>query len=168
MDEAKLKTKFNNIFINLLYSVMTNDLSKVRHFLSDEVAAKFEAIIERNKANNETQMYDELNVKDISISSVEEVDGKEVVKAVITSRYMDYIIDSNTGEYKRGINDHRVEKLNYLTFQKNLDAKDKPIIFKCPHCGADMDINFTGKCNFCRKVVDITDYEYILTDITTN
>ena len=168
MDEAKLKSKFNNIFINLLYSVMTNDLSKVRHFLSDEVASKFESIIERNKANNETQMYDELNVKDISISSVEKVDGKEVVKAIIISRYMDYIIDSTTGNYKRGINDHRVEKINYLTFQKNLDAKDKPIIFKCPHCGADMDINFTGKCNFCRKVVDITDYEYILTDIVTS
>ena len=46
MDDSILKSKFSNIFINLLYSIMINDITKVRHFLSDEVASEIEKIIE--------------------------------------------------------------------------------------------------------------------------
>ena len=167
MYDAKLKNKFNNIFINLLFSIMTNNISKVECFLSKDLKERFNSIIEENKKNNERQMYDELNVKDIIITSKEVTDIKEIVHVTIISRYMDYIIDSNTSQYKRGINDHRVEKTNYLVFEKYLNAKDRPMIFKCPNCGADMDINFNGKCNFCRNVVDLSEYEYILTSIET-
>ena len=165
MDDSILKSKFSNIFINLLYSIMINDITKVRHFLSDEVASEIEKIIERNKSNNEKQMYDELNVKDIMLTSRETTSTKEIINVTIISRYMDYIIDADTGEYKRGVKDYRVERSNYLTFERYLNAKDRPILFKCPNCGADMDINNSGRCNFCREVVDLSDYEYILTQI---
>ena len=40
--ESKFKTKVDNIFVMLHISIMTNDLERVKHFLSNEVYKNFE------------------------------------------------------------------------------------------------------------------------------
>ena len=62
--ESELKAKFSNIFIMLLYSVMTKDLNKVKHFISDSIYYEYQDVIDKLNERNETQLYDELNVGD--------------------------------------------------------------------------------------------------------
>lgn len=114
----ELKSKFSNIYIMILFAIMSNDLENVRHFLSADVYLKYKKIIDENSFNDEVQMYDELNVKSIDIVSQEEMEDFYLVKVRIISRYMDYVIDSATKKYKRGINTYRIEKENILTFKK--------------------------------------------------
>lgn len=160
----ELKSKFSNIYIMLLFAVMTNNLDKVKHFLSNKVLKTYEDVIRKNISNNEVQMYDELNVKSIDIISMEETIDYYLVKVRIISRYMDYIVD-NAGKYKRGINDRRIEKENYLIFRKNKRAEDRGPVVKCLYCGANLDINFYGVCEYCGMKMDVTSYDYILEDI---
>lgn len=167
-NEEELKGKFSNIFIMILFGIMMNDLENVKHFLSNSVYNKFKKIVDANILNNETQMYDELNVKSIKILSIEEEDNYNVVKVKIVSRYMDYVIDSNTKKYKRGVNTHRIEKDNILTFKKLKNASLRKSVIKCESCGANMDINFSGKCEYCGSIADVTSYDFVLTDIITN
>lgn len=166
-NELELKGKFSNIYIMLLFGVMTNDLSNADHFLSNEVMNRYSKIIENNVSNNETQMYDEMNVKSIDIISYEELEDCYLVKVKLISRYMDYIIDSTTKKYKRGINTYRIEKENLLTFKKMKSAQERPSVIKCSHCGANMDINYSGKCEYCGSIADVTAYDYVLIDIKT-
>ena len=166
-NEAMFKTKVDNIFVKLFTSIMKGDLSDVDHFVSDEVKSKYMTYINELKSRNERQMYDELNVKDTKILSRKELEDKEVIEVKIISRYMDYIIDIDTGETIKGDDTRRIEKRNILIFEKKNDTKDIKLVRKCPGCGASISVNTSGKCEYCGTIYNLEDYDYILTDIQT-
>ena len=94
--ESKFKTKVDNIFVMLHISIMTNDLERVKHFLSNEVYKNFEERLKYLNNNNQIQMFDELNVKSTEIEDIEINNETFIIKVKLVSRYMDYIIDKNT------------------------------------------------------------------------
>ncbi len=164
-NEALFITKVNNIFVKLHTAVMLNDLESVKHFLSIDVYNKYLTILENLNKNNEQQMYDELNVKETYIENIQILEDQINIKVKIISRYMDYIIDKNTLEYKKGNNTSRIQKDNYLTFSKKIITDNLNVSRKCLSCGADININNSGKCVYCGNVFPLEKYDYILTGI---
>ena len=158
-------TKVNNIFVQLFTAVMTKNLDKIRHFIGENVEKEFDEKIKELKDNHQIQMYDELNVKDTRILNYQILDDKYVIKVELISRYMDYLIDEETKEYISGIDDHRIEKIYHLTFEKKRNAKEYKIVKMCPHCGNSIDLNQNGHCNYCGGIFDAENYDYILTSI---
>lgn len=166
-NEAMFKTKVDNIFVKLFTSIMKGNLDDVKHFINSNVESKYQAYIDTLTKNNERQMYDELNVKNTKILNRKEVEDKEVVEVEIISRYMDYVIDMDTGETIKGDDTRRIEKRNILVFEKNNNTKDIKLVRKCPGCGASISVNTNGKCEYCGIIYNLEDYDYILTDIQT-
>lgn len=66
---------------------------------------------------------------------------------------------------KSGVNDHRIEKNNILTFEKEMGVVDNKILHTCPNCGANLDIHLTGVCSYCKKSINLEKEDYILTNI---
>ena len=165
MNNDELISKFSNIYIMLLYSIMTNDIERVKHFLSNDLYNKYKIIVDNHIKNNETQMYDELNVYKINIENTQIHDNKEIINVKLISRYMDYIIDNQTKKIKNGINTHRIEKTNYLVFEKVINNNDKKIIHTCPNCGANLDINYNGICSYCKQSIKLNEEDYILVSL---
>ena len=165
MNDSELISKFSNIYIMLLYSVMTNDIKRVKHFISDELYNKYKNIVDNHINNNETQMYDELNVYKINIESKEIVSNREIIKVKLISRYMDYIVDNKTKKIKAGVNTCRIEKTNYLVFERNINGLNNDLVYTCPNCGANLDINYNGICSYCKQNINLKDEDYILTSI---
>lgn len=165
--ESKFLTKIDNIFVMLHISLMTNNLERVKHFISEDVFKEFEDKLNILNKNNQVQMFDELNVKSTEITNVDLNDEKFIISVKLISRYMDYIIDSNTKEIISGNNNYRVEKNNFLTLEKIRNSKKQEIVKKCPTCGANMNINNTGKCAYCGMIYNEKDYDWILTEIKT-
>ncbi len=161
--KAELESKFSNIYIMLLYSVMTKDMNRVKHFLSDVVYNKYLDIVNTLESHNETQMYDELNVSKIEIINRTTSNNNEIYKVRIISKYMDYIVDEQ-GNYKRGNNKKRIEKENILTFSKLLTSGNKNY-YTCSNCGANLNINANGCCSYCGSIVDISNDDFQLIDI---
>jgi len=58
-----------------------------------------------------------------------------------------------------------MEKTNYLTFEKNKNTSTQPEARKCPSCGSNMDVNNSGKCEYCGTIYNLEDYEWILTEM---
>ena len=166
--ESKFKTKVDNIFVMLHISLMTKNLSRVDHFISDEVYNEFNERLKQLNANNEVQMFDELNVKSTEIQNIEITDTEFNVNVKLISRYMDYIIDADSKKLIRGNNTSRIEKTNILTFTKKRNFRVQGSVRKCPACGANMNINNTGKCEYCGTIYNTEDYDWVLTKITTN
>lgn len=165
--DASLITKFDNIFIMLLYSIMTQDLNRVKHFLNEELFQKYSLYLQKLINKNECQMYDELNVKSTKILRKEILEDKTVVEVEIISRYMDYVVDKNSFEVKRGVNDQRVEKRNILVFEKKNDALNNLGVQTCEYCGANLNIHLTGVCSYCGKVNSREGKDYILVSLKT-
>ena len=111
-NEAMFKTKVDNIFVKLYTCIMKQDLSDVSHFIGDSLQNKIEEEINNLKNKNQRQIYDEINVKNTYIINRDINENKEVVTVEIISRYMDYIIDIDTGELVSGDDTRRIEKTN--------------------------------------------------------
>ena len=158
-------TKVNNIFIMLHTALMTDNLDRVRHYLSEELEKHYENVLEEYNKRNEKVIYDELNVKNTEIKEVVIKDNLSTIYVDITSRYMEYITNKETGEYIKGNNCKRVEKKYHLVFQKGIDSNYNSVIRKCPTCGSSIDVNKTGKCPFCRNIFNAEDYDWILISI---
>ena len=165
INEAMFKTKVDNIFVKVYTSIMKQDLSDVAHFIGDNLQNKFQIQIDNLKKRNQRQIYDELNVKNTYILNRIIQNDKEVVVVELISRYMDYIIDMDTGDLVSGDDTRRIEKRNILTFEKKLSVKDIGIVRKCPGCGASISVNTSGKCEYCDTIFNQEDYDYVLVSI---
>jgi predicted lipid-binding transport protein (Tim44 family) len=165
--ESKFITNVNNIFIQLHLGITTNNLDKIKHFVNDSVFNTFKARLDNLNNNNQVQMFDEINVKQTSILEIKELDDKFIAKVNITSRYMDYILDKNTGQKICGDNTRRIEKENYLTFEKKKNSSLQGEARKCHSCGANIDVNANGKCEYCGTIYDLENHDWILTDLET-
>lgn len=164
-NEGMFKSYADNVFVKLFTAVMLDDLDSVKHFLSDSVYQKYYQVIENLKTNHYTQIYDELNVKSSEITNIQITDTDFIITFKLISRYMDYIIDSESGDFIKGNNKSRIEKTYILTFKKSRDFDTQKNIRRCPGCGASIDVNGNGKCAYCGTVYDLEEYDYILTNI---
>ena len=167
-NEAMFKTKVDNIFVKLYTCIMKGDLTDVRHFISEELYNNYINKINVLISHNKRQMYDEINVKNTMIINRKILEDKEIIDVEIVSRYMDYIIDINTGDLISGDDTRRIERRNILRFEKKLNTKDFGIVRKCPGCGASINVNNTGKCEYCDTIFNLDDYDYILVSINVN
>ena len=167
-NEAMFKTKVDNIFVKLYTCIMKGNLTDVRHFISEELYNNYIKKINELISHNKRQMYDEINVKNTMIINRKILEDKEIIDVEIVSRYMDYIIDINTGDLISGDDTRRIERRNILRFEKKLNTKDFGIVRKCPGCGASINVNNTGKCEYCDTIFNLDDYDYILVSINVN
>lgn len=159
--ENGFKTYVDNAFIQIYLAVMSKDVERVKHFMSNEVYSVFEAKVEELKKRNLTQMYDEINVKSSELIDVYEDEVCVYVVVRLISRYMDYLIDLE-GKFVSGNDKERVQKENIITFSKKKDSNGLGVIRKCPGCGASIDVNANGKCDYCDSIFDLENRDWVI------
>ena len=164
-NEAKFKSYVDNVFIKIYTAVMLDELESVRHFMSDEVFSMFSDRIDKLNQKNLRQMYDELNVKSTSIISFDNTDFEYVITVRLISRYLDYYLNKDTGDFVSGNMDTRVERENILVFSKKKNFHSVGVVRKCSGCGASISVNTNGVCDYCGVTYNLEDYDYILVDI---
>ena len=106
--ESLFISKINNIFVKLFTAIILDELKDVTelieksivdelkdvdHFINDDVYEYASNIIENANSKNARQMYDELNVKDSKILTIEENTECYIINVLLNARYMDYLID---------------------------------------------------------------------------
>lgn len=163
--EGAFKAKVDNIFIQLYTAVMKQDLQKVKHFLADDVYAKYQARVEQLQQSNQLQIYDELNVSDTNITSVIENEDNYEIHVNLLTKYLDYIIAKDTKAFLHGNKDVRVERRINLVFTKTKQAKELKAARTCPNCGANLDLNKTGVCSYCGSIFKLEEYDWVLKQI---
>ncbi|MBR4178777.1 MAG: TIM44-like domain-containing protein [Bacilli bacterium] len=162
-NETTFISKVDHIFIMLLSAIMDNDLSSVKHYLSEEVYNNFNNLVETYKEKNYIRLFDEMNVKSTEITDYS-YDGEKInIYVTLISRYMDYYVDDN-GDYVKGINDHRIETKHKIIFTKYLNTKELTEK-RCPNCGNTLNLNSTGVCPYCKQIINMKDYDYIITKL---
>jgi len=162
--ESNFKTFIDNVFIQIHLSIMTKEIENIKHFVTNEIYEKIDNKVRILNSKNQIQMYDEINVKETHILNVEITEDKIIIKVNIISRYMDYLMDED-GNFISGNNTSRIQKDNYLTFEKLIEGKTLGNVRKCPGCGATLDINRSGKCEYCGSIFDLDKKGWILVNL---
>lgn len=163
--ESKFKAKADNIFIQVYTAVMKKDLTRVKHFLSEELYRQFEQKIKRLDDEGLIQVYGELNVSDTEIARIVENDDSYQIEVRLVTKYLDYKLDKQTRNMVSGNDEVRVIKNMRLVFLKRKNAKTLDTARKCPGCGANMDIAINGKCEYCGAIFKLEEYDWVLIEI---
>lgn len=163
--EAKFKTKVDNMYIQIFTAVMKQDLIRVKHFLSEELYSKFEKKVEELQNKNLMQIYGELNVSDTNIINASESDDEFEIEVKLLTKYLDYKIDKNTKKMVSGNSEVRTEEYKKIILTKTKNAKSLGIARTCQSCGANMDLNFNGRCPYCGTVFELKKYDWVIKDI---
>lgn len=166
-NESEFIGKVDRIFIMFLDSIMQRDVSVVDHYANDQICSYISKLIDEYSQKHIIRLFDEANIKSTKIIDFKMLDNKFIINVELISRYKDYFINEDDGNYISGINDHRIETSHILTFEKNINALDAGIVTSCTNCGNSINANVNGVCPFCNKVFDMEKYEYILTEINT-
>lgn len=163
--EAKFKSKVENEFIQIKTTIMTGKTEKIHHFVTEDIYQNIVNKVEQDRANNKIQMYDELNVSNIAIDSIEELENKYIIKASLIFKAYEYYINAQTRQYVFGNRDYRNETRNIVVFEKIKNAKELGAVRKCPGCGANIDVNKNGKCDYCGAIFNLQSYDWIITQM---
>ena len=162
--ESKFKTYVDNVFIKLHMAVVTKNLEDIKHFVSEEIYNKYQKIVENLNKKHLIQMYDEINVAQTDILNYKVTDTYMIIEVNLISRYLDYLMDED-GNYISGDTDVRSEKSNHLIFTKKINYKETQTVRKCPGCGASIDVNASGKCDYCGTIYNLEEKDWVLTSI---
>lgn len=161
----RFKSYASNIFVQVMLAIMKKDLNKVRHFISDELEEKFQNKINTLNKNGYIQIYDELNVADIKPLKATIYNDCYILKTKVVLKSIDYIIDDNSKVVISGNNKYRTDKKFVLTFEKRKNFKLQDENRICPNCGANIDVNYNGKCSYCGSIYNLEDFNWILVKI---
>lgn len=161
-DEAMFLSKVDHIFIMVLNAIMDRDMSSVKHYLSNNIYERYNALVQMYLEDKKIRLFDEMNVKSTSIKGYNILEDSIQIEVSLISRFMDYFVDEN-GEYLSGVNTHRIEKEYKIVLTKKKDAEELKEARRCPSCGNTLDINNTGVCPYCNNTIDMSDYDYIVT-----
>lgn len=159
------KTKVDNMFILLFLSITNKKLDRVMHFLNQDMRAKYENLIDDLDKRNLIQIYEELNVSETNILEINELKNSYEIKVYIKSKSIDYLIDARTKKFVKGENTRRTEKDNYLTLIKYKNTKKIKLTKKCPGCGANINVNANGKCEYCSAIFDQENYDWVISNV---
>ena len=163
-EETKFMSYVDNIFIKILHAIMFDKVDTIDHFVGDKVYNELKEKIENLNNRNLIQMYEMTNVKESHITSNYIENDKSIIEVSLIGRYITYTMNKDTKEVY-GDDTNRIEERYILTFEKIINTKEQGISRKCPGCGANMDINNNGKCEYCGAIYDLENYDYILVDI---
>lgn len=164
-NESMFLSFVNNVFVKVFTSIMMDKLDTVKHYMNESVYAYCSHILNEAKDIGARHMYDEMNVWDSKIESLDITDDYFVIKVFLRARYMEYMLDMESGNTICGNDQSRVVVPYLLTFKKRRDSYKRSIMPKCTYCGASIDIHNNGICPYCRGVYDTEKHDYVLSEL---
>lgn len=163
--ESKFKSKVENEFVQIKLSIVTGKTERIKHFVNEETYNKITKKVEEDIANNRIQMYDELNVANVQLLNIEELDDCFQIKVQVHSKALEYYISRDTRKFLSGNNSYRTERDSMITFKKIKNNKELGVARKCPSCGATLDINRSGKCEYCGAIFSLENYDWTIVEM---
>ena len=145
-DEKQFLDEGYKIFLDVENAWMNFELEKVHNEITDELFNMYESQISSMEIKGEQNIMSDFVLKDCAITNcVNENDDIEVTTKYIIEFY-DYIIDKASGKVLRGTKSRKLRMYYDFTFIK---SKSEHKIETCPNCGAEVNVNSSGVCEYC-------------------
>ena len=145
-DEKQFLDEGYKIFLDVENAWMNFELEKVHNEITDELFNMYESQISSMEVKGEQNIMSDFVLKDCAITNCKnENDDIEVTTKYIIEFY-DYIIDKASGRVLRGTKTRKLRMYYDFTFIK---SKSEHKIETCPNCGAEVNVNSAGVCEYC-------------------
>lgn len=150
-----------NMYCNIQVAWMNFKLEDVKDIITDELYTMYESQLATLTAKGEQNIMKDFNLSRSWMKRTVVENNTITITTGHIIQCFDYIINQTTGEVVRGDKDHKLNIIYEMEFRKTLDQNKK--IDKCPNCGAQVDVNSSGICLFCRTKLVTENINWVLT-----
>lgn len=161
----------SDMFIKLQYAWADRNLEDIRYFITPDLFEKTNNQVQRYITNKQINKLERVSVNIAKLHSFEHQGDRDILKVILDTKMIDYIVDENTGKVLRGDPNINVMNPYILTFVRKTGIKTpeggiKATTMNCPNCGGATTILSSGKCPYCGSVITTRDNNWTLSEMS--
>ncbi len=166
-NEEVFKDKAQTAFYKLQEGWGRQDLSIMRPFVSDPVLSRFTNQLSDMKLRNEKDVLENIVIGHMDITDVKSDVSFNYITVKIDASAADYTLNGEGAVVKgsktpKGFTEYwTFLRTVGVTSDPNKQLKDN----KCPNCGAALQVNATGKCEYCNAVITSGQFDWVVSEI---
>ena len=159
-----LKQGFN-IYYDIQMAWMDFKLEDIKDKVTDEIYTMYESQLATLEVKGEQNIMKDIQLKQSCLKDVTNQNGTITIKTNYVIEMYDYIADVNTKKLIRGEDKKKIRILYEMSFRKALSEDEK--VTHCPNCGAKVEMNSTGTCEYCGSKLVSENTKWVLTEKKT-
>lgn len=169
-NKAEFLAWASDMFIKLQYAWSDRNLENIRYFVTPELYEQTNNQVQRYISNKQINKLERVSVNLSRLYSFEHQGDRDILRIVLESKMIDYIVDESTGKTIRGNQATNVVNPYILTFVRKSGVKTpeggvKPLTMNCPNCGGATTILSSGKCPYCGSIITTRDNNWTLSEM---
>lgn len=166
---SQMKTKLNNLYVQLQKCWCDKELEPLRPYLTDELYNQSERQIDELRKAKQTPHVERISVLGDELRGYFQRDGMDHIIVELSTRITTYTTDDETGEVVRG--NPNLEK--FMTYEWDVcrtsgvktGEADPMQVVNCPNCGAPVNVNMSARCPYCDSVITLSEHDWVLYSI---
>ena len=159
-DIEALNQQVYKMFYDIQIAWMNFDYDKLKELLTDELYNTYLMDLEVLESKKQQNIMSDFKLINCDVFDLDVENGKYIAKSRLEVKFYDYIIDQKTNKILRGNKKRKVDNTYILTFEKSVS--DTNGINECPVCGAPVEGNQTGVCEYCKSKLINEEFDWVL------
>ena len=151
-----------SIYFDIQMAWMDFKLEDIKDKVTDEIYTMYESQLATLEVKGEQNIMKNIQLKQSCLKDVTNQNGTITIKTNYVIEMYDYIADVNTKKLIRGEDKKKIRILYEMSFRKTLNENEK--ITHCPNCGAKVEMNSTGTCEYCGSKLVSENTKWVLTE----
>jgi len=173
-DPAFSEQQFEDLASTAFFKVQEawtkRDMNIAKAFISPTLFGRFESQLSGFKSEGKINKMDKLAVGSVELAEAVHDGAFDYVTAKIEASAADYIVDQKTGKVLSGSQEPQ-PFTEYWTFLRSDSVKtksggDQIQSQHCPNCGAPLQVNAVGKCEYCGSELTSGAFSWVLSEIS--
>ncbi len=158
-----------NLLPAVQYAWSAQEMSPVRHFLSDGVFERFALQIEIQRGSGIRNQMSAVQVLEARLIDAESDELFDTLHLAITAAAVDQTVDLASGKRLQGATapDRFTEIWSFLR-RPGAKTLARPGLLEgyCPNCGTQLKLSTSITCESCQALINSGEYDWVLSEIT--
>ena len=164
-DKQKFLNEGYKMYCDIQEAWMNFKLEDVKDIITDELYNMYESQLATLEVKGEQNVMKDFALQRSFLKDVSMENNTLTITTGYIIEFYDYIAEQATGKVLRGTANKKVRVTYEMKFRQSLDQSKK--VTKCPNCGADIEMNTSGVCEYCHTKLITENTKWVLTEKKT-
>ena len=147
-------------FYDVQMAWMDFDYDKLKELLTDELYNNYVMQLDTLKLKNHKNTMKGFELIETCLNNLKEENDKYIAEVYLNVKFYDYVENIKSGMILRGTPNRKLNNIYKLTFIRTKDESRN--INECPRCGAPVEGNSTGICEYCKSKLVNDNYNWVM------